>query len=253
MSPSDARALRRWNAGLAVLHAGQGAAILALSDDTTLPVSLSVLSGPPGSAVTGGGEPVWDLPLGVFVAIFLLLAALDHAAVALPRVHAWYERNLGRGTNPARWWEYSLSASLMVVLIAMLAGVSEASALIALFGVNAAMILFGLAQEQRNPPGRAQVDWRPFVYGSLVGAVPWIAIGLQLARTEAESEVPGFVYGIFFSLLVLFFSFALNMALHYARVGAWRRIPVAERGYLVLSLTAKSLLAWQVFSATLAG
>ena len=62
--------------------------------------------------------------------------------------------------NPARWWEYSVSASLMVVLIAMLTGLRDVGALIALFGVNAAMILFGLVMERVNRPG-LPVDWRP--------------------------------------------------------------------------------------------
>lgn len=191
------------------------------------------------------------MPIGPAVAAFLLLAALDHAFVAAPRAHRWYKRNLERGRNPARWYEYSLSASLMVVLIAMLTGVADAAALLAIFGVNAAMILFGLAMEEVNPPGRP-VAWRPFVYGCIAGAVPWVAIGLQLAYSEAQGEVPGFVYGIYVSLFVLFFSFAANMALHYARVGPWRRFQAAERGYLVLSLAAKSALAWQVFASTLA-
>ena len=52
----------------------------------------------------------------------------------------------------------------MVVLIAMLAGVTELVALVALFGANAAMILFGLVQERLNL-ARDNVDWRPFIYG----------------------------------------------------------------------------------------
>ena len=50
----------------------------------------------------------------------------------------------------------------------MLAGVSELVALIALFGANVAMILFGLVQEQTNVD-RDEVDWRPFIYGCVVG------------------------------------------------------------------------------------
>jgi hypothetical protein len=91
--------------------------------------------------------------------------------------------------------EYSLSASLMIVLIAMLTGISGLAALIALFGVNAAMILFGLAMEQANRPG-APVNWRPFVYGCIAGAVPWIAIAVQIGYSESQTgNVPGFVYG----------------------------------------------------------
>ena len=38
--------LRLWNAGLALLHAGQGGLILVLSNDFTLPVTISFLEEP---------------------------------------------------------------------------------------------------------------------------------------------------------------------------------------------------------------
>ena len=145
------------------------------------------------------------------VAAFLLLAAVDHLTLSRGRPRRWYEANVARGINLARWWEYSVSASLMVVLIAMLAGVSELVALIALFGANAAMILFGLVQEQTNV-GRDEVDWRPFIYGCVIGAVPWIAITAQLIVSTTDGNgVPGFVGAIFITLFLLFNTFAVNM------------------------------------------
>ena len=141
----------------------------------------------------------------------------------------------------------------MIVLIAMLAGVSELVALIALFGANAAMILFGLVQEQVNV-GREDVDWRPFVYGCVIGAVPWIAITAQLIVSTTEGDgVPGFVIGIFVSLFVLFNTFAVNMWLQYRGRGRWADPVFAERVYLILSLVAKTALAWQVYAGALAG
>jgi Heliorhodopsin len=243
--------LRAWNAALAVAHAAQGVAILLLASGATIPVTWSFVDGPPASG-TQQTDTLWDVPFGPAVAAFLFLAAIDHGLMAAPRVVRWYERNLAAETNPARWWEYSVSASLMVVLIAMLTGLRDVGALIALFGANAAMILFGLLMERVNRPG-APVDWRPFAYGSLIGAVPWLAIALQLGHAEAEADVPGFVLAIFVSLFVLFFSFAANMALQYLRVGPWRDYLFGERVYLVLSLVAKSVLAWQVFAGALAG
>jgi hypothetical protein len=55
------------------------------------------------------------------------------------------------------------------------------------------------------------------------------------------------------SLFVFFSVFALNMVLQYKRVGKWRDYLYGEKVYIVLSLTAKALLAWQVFSAVLRG
>jgi Heliorhodopsin len=46
--------------------------------------------------------------------------------------------------------------------------------------------------------------------------------------------------------------FALNQWLQYRAVGRWRDYLFAERLNILLSLTAKSALAWQVFAGTLA-
>ena len=241
--------LRAWNISLAALHAAQGTAILVLSNGFTLPLTISFLKGPPGTAAHT--NTVYNVPIGPVVAVFCFLAALDHGLMAAPRIHRWYGRNLFRERNPARWWEYSVSASLMIVLIAMLTGISDLSALICIFGVNAAMVLFGLQMESSFRPGE-RVNWRPFIFGCFAGAVPGIAIAIQIGYSQAQTgKVPGFVFGIFISLFILCSSFAVNMALHYRRVGPWRNYLFGERGYLALSLVAKSLLAWQVFFPTL--
>lgn len=123
------RRLRIWNASLAAVHATQAVLILALSNGFSLPVTINFGTGPPGT--TTSTNTLTDLPVGPVVAVFLLLAAVDHGLMAAPRIHYWYEDNLRRERNPARWWEYSVSASLMIVLIAMYTGISDLSALIA--------------------------------------------------------------------------------------------------------------------------
>jgi hypothetical protein len=253
LDPARLARLRAGNLALAGIHGAQAVAILALSNDFSLPVTGSFLTGPPGVTDPAAPELLFELPLGPAVAAFLLLAALDHLLVALPPVRGWYERNLARGIGPARWLEYSLSASLMVVLIAMLTGVSDLGALLAILGVNAAMILFGWLSERANEHREAP-DWLPFVFGCVVGVVPWVVIAYSIVGAVEQGEgPPAFVYAIFVTLFVLFNSFALNQALQLARRGRWRDRLFVEWGYLLLSLVAKSLLAWQVFANTLLG
>ncbi len=253
LNEDTSRGLRRLNAVVGGIFAVQAAAILALAGDAELPVTATFLTGPPGSGETTAPDRLFEVPFGPAVAAFLLLAAIDHLLVAGP-ARRWYERNLAAGVNPARWYEYSISASLMIVLIAMLAGIWDLAALIALFGVNAAMILFGLVMERQNGPERDDPDWRPFLYGCIAGAVPWIAIGLQIVLADSNGEgVPTFVVAIFVSLFLLFNCFAINMALQYRRVGRWRSYLFGERAYIFISLTAKTVLAWQVYAGALAG
>ena len=87
--------------------------------------------------------------------------------------------------------------------------------------------------------------------GCFTGAVPWLAIGIYLWSQGSSAEPPGFVYVIFLSLFVFFNSFAVNMVLQYRRMGRWRSYLFGESVYVLLSLVAKSLLAWQVFANTL--
>jgi hypothetical protein len=224
--------------------------VVALATDFALPVTASYLAGPPG---TPAADPVvlFDLPTGAAVAAFLALSALAHALVCT----VWWRRyliDLGRQRNPARWAEYSLSSSLMIVLIAQLVGIADVAALLALFGVNASMILFGWLQERYEEPGAG--GWLPFVFGCLAGIVPWLAIAVYLfspGSTTAASP-PGFVYGIFVSLFVFFNVFALVQWLQYRARGRWGEYLRGERAYILLSLIAKSALAWQIFGGTLA-
>jgi hypothetical protein len=240
--------LRRYNIGMGALHALQAVAVLLLANSFTLPVTGTFLAGPPGSPAA---EPVRLANVSVAwgVASFLFLSAVFHLLISSPGFFERYGRGLAEARNYFRWAEYSLSSSVMIVLIALLTGISDVAALIALFGVNASMIFFGAIQEKYERPGGSLL---PFWLGCLAGAIPWIAIGFYLFSPGSTAQPPGFVYGIFASLFVFFNIFALNMWLQYRRVGRWRNYLFGERVYVLLSLVAKSALAWQVFGGTLA-
>jgi hypothetical protein len=241
------RRLRALNVFVGVLLAAEALYMLLASNNLALPVTASYLRTDP-VAVTGPTLPqlVFSLRIGPAVAVFLALAAIDHLLVASPGVHSWYERGLSRRANYARWIEYSISASVMIVLIGLFVGIRDLAAVVAIFTANTAMILFGLLMERQQRPGAA--DWSAFWFGSLVGIVPWALIAVYVAQ---PAQVPGFVYAITIIQIVLFFSFAANMALQYAQVGRWRDYVHGEVVYIALSLTAKSLLAWLIFANVL--
>ncbi len=241
--------LRMWNVAAGALHAVQAVLVLVLATDFTLPIGASYPEGPPG---TPAGDPtvLFDLSVAWGVAIFLFLSAGFHWLIASPGVYTRYRAALDAGRNYYRWVEYSLSASVMIVLIAVLTGILDIAALIALFGVNASMIFFGAVQEKYEDPGGSLL---PFWLGSIAGIVPWIAIGVYLFSPGSDAQPPGFVYGIFISLFVFFNTFAINMWLQYRQTGKWSNYFYGERVYMILSLVAKSILAWQVFGGTLAG
>ncbi len=196
-------------------------------------------------------QELFSIPTGWGVFAFLAISAGALLMIASPPVFPWYKRNLLRNRNYGRWIEYFFSSSIMIVLISQICGISDIAALLAIFGINACMILFGLLMEKYEEPGKA--NWLSFWFGCFAGIIPWIAIVVYVWAPGIDASPPGFVYGIIASLFVFFNCFAVNMVLQYKKVGPWRDYLFGEKVYIILSLTAKALLAWQVFSAVLAG
>lgn len=244
---SSAR-LRPYNLGAASLHILQATAVAVFANSFALPVKASYMTGPPSPDVGSRIATLFDLHFAWAIVAFFALSAVAHLVVAGP---AWrsYQGQLAKSRNPYRWLEYSLSASIMIVLIAMLVGIEDVAALVALVGVNAAMIGFGWLQERYETPGG---NLGPFSLGCVFGAVPWVAIGVYLAGPGADLRPPAFVYAIFGSLFMAFNCFAVNQWLQYRQVGKWADYLFGERVYVTLSLVAKSLLAWQIYASTLA-
>ncbi|NBU32387.1 MAG: hypothetical protein EBS36_04375 [Actinobacteria bacterium] len=242
--------LRRFNFIAGIFHLLQLVAVLYLANDFSLPVTARYMSGPPGTTYA---DPVtlFDTRVGLAVAAFLALSALAHFIVISPKFFPRYSAGLIANHNNFRWVEYSISSSVMIVLIAQVCGISEVTALLSIFGVNAAMILFGWLQEKYEQPKSG--GWLPFIFGSIAGAVPWLAIAIYVVAPGAEfaSKPPAFVYAIVATLFIFFNIFAVVQVLQYRGNGRWADYLAGERTYVVLSLVAKSALAWQIFAGTL--
>lgn len=246
--------LRRLNLIAAFLHFAQGGLILYLSKSFTLPVTTSFLQ---FNFATQSLDPVtktlFNVNLAYLVAAFLFMSGIAHLLIAT----VWrknYEADLGKGMNRARWIEYSVSASTMIVAIAMLTGIYDIVTLLALFALTAVMNLCGLIMEVHNQSTQ-KTNWLSYYIGCLAGIVPWIGIALTFWASAhfaiGDASVPTFVYYIFVSLFIFFNCFAINMVLQYKKVGRWQDYLYGERVYIILSLVAKSALAWQVFAGTL--
>ena len=245
-----ATSLRRYNLIAGVLHLAQMVVVLTLSNDFTLPIVARYMAGPPGSTFA---DPITllDAPIGITVAIFLGLSAFFHFLVASPQFFVRYSAGIEKQQNYFRWVEYSISSSVMIVLIALITGVSDVAAIVAIFGANAAMILFGWLQEKYETPGNG--GWLPFIFGCVAGIVPWLGLLFYVLSIggPADTSAPAFVYGIVISIFIFFNSFALVQWLQYKKSGKWSEYIRGEKTYITLSLIAKSALAWQIFASTL--
>ncbi|MGC9468287.1 MAG: heliorhodopsin HeR [Anaerolineae bacterium] len=247
------KGLRRFNLVMGFLHLIQGILMIVLSNDTTYPIYTNFLKfNTETFSLRPDPKLLYELRFGPAVAVFLLISAVAHfylSSFGYPR----YVRNLKRGMNPVRFYEYALSSSLMIVLIGMLTGIWDLGSIILMFGVNAMMNLFGIMMELHNQHTE-RTDWTAFIYGSIAGIIPWIVIVLYFfsALSSSDAKPPAFVYAIIPTIFVFFNTFAINMLLQYKKVGPWKDYLFGERMYIVLSLLAKTALAWQIFAGTLA-
>lgn len=101
------------------------------------------------------------LPFALACSTFSFTSALFHTIILAN--FDFYTYGLRRGYNLIRWWEYAISSSIMIALIAMLFGIYDMITLFAIMSVNASMNLFGLLFEVMNSylreAGVTDVDW----------------------------------------------------------------------------------------------
>lgn len=243
--------LRTFNIVLAGLHAIQGFIVLLLSREFSLPITGSYLAFNPSiQQLEPTSKQLFDLSLPLLIAVFFFLSAAAHLVIATLYFRQ-YEFDVKRGLNRARWVEYALSASTMMVAIALLVGVYDAASLLMIFGLTAVMNLLGWVMEVHNQTTK-RTQWLSYIVGCIAGIIPWLVIAFYLwIGADNGSSAPAFVYWIFVSIFLFFNCFAINMWLQYRKIGPWRDYLYGERAYMILSLVAKSLLAWQVFAGTL--
>lgn len=252
--------LFRFNVVMAVLHAVQAGLVLwfakpdlGLQTITTNYLTVDTLASTAEKPVlVAATRSLFDVNLAWLVAGFFILSAIAHLCIAT-WYRSRYEADLQKGINKARWIEYSLSASTMMVAIALLAGVFDLGALVMMFALTAVMNLCGLVMEIVNQ-GRSKVDWSSYIVGCIAGIAPWIVYTFYIVGSSKYGEgggPPTFVYFILVSIFLFFNSFAVNMLLQYRKKGKWADYLYGERAYMILSLVAKSVLAWQVFAGAL--
>lgn len=251
------KSLKRFNLIMGFLHFIQGSLMLvfALTFDKIKAFKLPVFSNflkfdTNLMTLVTDSQKIFDVPFGVMVSMFLFLSALFHFIIVMPKFNDIYNRDIEKGINYFRWYEYSISSSIMIVLISLLFGIYDIGLLIAMFVLNASMNLFGLLMEKVNQY-TDKTNWLAFIYGSVSGLATWIIIFMYAFGNSDLDKIPWFVYAIFGSYFLFFNLFPINMILQYKKVGKWKDYIYGERAYIVLSLCAKTVLAWLVFAGVM--
>lgn len=290
ISQQESKQLFRWNAIMGTLHFIQGIFMWVVSNDLTRPLIWNLPAPEIGERYAILTPETWlNLDLGKTIAVFLLASAVAHYITILPKVFPWYLEKLSKHQNLIRWWEYGISSSLMVVVIAALCNITDAATMILLFSINTCMNFFGAMMEKHNSALKEHAknyeelsitmgnkkldmqksikssyitDWTSFWYGIFAGVIPWVIMGvyffITFARLNGLDSLPQQVKDILstvqwvFPILFVFFNFfAINMYLQYKRTGKWKDYLWGEKVYIILSLLAKSFLAWFIWAGTM--
>lgn len=258
---------------LAVFHAAQACAVLVMSrtigSEKYLPVTTAFRTEPPGveQEITLQVYNEYAISWGIFV--FLLLAAMDHyTAYKCWDNYLWIEKDPFRiirlpgygqhvtdGFVPQRWIEYAASATIMMLIISMLSGISGYDTLLHIAVAYITVMICGYQTEKlhANQESATSSAYHVGVWywvGCFLAIPPWIVIFINLAG----GDPPGFVYAIVFTLLVCYSAFALVPLLRFGcsvyqpvnRNNAW-----VDLAYCNLSLVAKTSLAWLIFANVL--
>jgi len=245
--------LNVWNKWLAGIHGFSGLVILIISSSRAFPITTNFLTLNPllstakHPVLVTAQRSLFDLRMSYLIAAFFFMSAIAHILVATRYRHQ-YESDLKKGINKFRWFEYSFSASTMMIAVSFLTGITDLSSLIMIFTLILVMNLLGLVMEIHNQTTKS-TNWISYVIGCISGIIPWIVFAIYTIGVSlyGGGGIPTFVYFIYVTIFISFNCFAINMYLQYKKIGLWKNYLFGEKIYMILSLVAKTLLAWQVF------
>uniref|UniRef100_A0A7S2K6I9 Uncharacterized protein n=1 Tax=Leptocylindrus danicus TaxID=163516 RepID=A0A7S2K6I9_9STRA len=257
ITPEESSKLFKWNLGLGLFHLLTGGAILLITDtDATVPV-YSFFPDPDSRGVANDWAPLakeqFNFPVGYLAGISILIASLDHLIVATVG-RKTYESYLAGRRNPFRWIEYSLSASVMHVMVAQLSGVFDIHLLFCIFGFTMTTMIFGNLMEVLNAERDYDepVWWAPFLYGWIPHMYGWSIILCFFFYAVVKGDPPEFVWAIIFIIFGLDTTFPIVQILQQRGKGKWENYVHGELWFCILSLTSKQLLAWLNYGGTAA-
>ena len=257
-------------------HLAQAITILCLNNNVDIPMHIGLQLGPEkGShgAFMPYPMPAGSLSLEGAIAAFFMLSFVFQFGAVTVLWETYQERLQSKAMQPYRFLEYSVSASLMTIIFAVLFGIQQADYIVVLFVGQATVMLLGLLQEYQIVYKRALRDtmmWWEFFMPHAIGWLLFAAIVsifiIRFVLTVNKSldihhaKPPQWVYAIIATQMLFFSSFGFNQTISqcriyrvYTDVKACAKIAIQhEYVYIVLSAGAKSSLAWLLYANMLA-
>lgn len=250
------KGLKYCNFVATLVHSANAIAILALiltklSEQNFVPVTINKLDGRPGEGNYTKCEEIYKINPQWLSFVFAVICALFHFGYFYHDTRKLYEERIDNLNNWYRWVEYSLSASIMIVQISLLTGITDQIALLNAFGCVFGMIWFGQFVEVAVDRNARIVA---FVLGSILGMFPWA--GILTTYGLSADDAPWFVHVIVVGQFVTFMGFAVVALRHLIYIDSIKdkqdKVSFYIRGeliYNILSLFAKTYLLWFTYAA----
>ena len=189
-------------------------------------------------------EKTREFYLGTLLPVFPFLSSVNHFVAAVDG--DWYKGVLEKKVNWLRWAEYSISAGVMVFLIAILAGVTEVRTLVSLMILNVSLQMMGLMIEKRKSEGatRGELSALLMIAWGIFAAM-WTQLIISFYTVTSETrDPPKIIFSIIWTMFTLFSSFGTAQSLYCYDIISFEAY---EGAFIGLSLFSKSLLSWLVY------
>ena len=185
------------------------------------------------------------------------LTAISHGLTILPGIFDTYYSLGVAGFNAFVWVEYSLTSTLMTLVLLMLTGVTELSSALPLAAfLGFTNLLGGLVPEYAQYSSTLRkptfhTTWLPFVISGPMSLMPWITIlaYFWVSVVVSDAAVPLWLWFSFIGTFFQFNSFGfvfLAQRITETNGAKWvKRMPyVWMIAYAGLSLSSKMFLTW---------
>lgn len=260
--------LQAYNVIMGCVHLFSGVYILANQSKVpenfrkiqTFSTRISVGEGAEDYGYTFAPATTANLP--VLIAVFFLITALFHFIYAYGR-QTFYREYIENGTNPLRWLEYSITASIMAVILALAATVQTTQQLVMILAATVAIMLLGWVIEKSIAMKNRQVAYVSTGIAWLLQVAVFGIIGYAFISTiqqvnkkleseEREERIPSFVYAILIAELVFFSLFGVVSAKMLYKSGQGEiNFYNYEVAYHSLSIISKLTLGWIFYAGAL--
>jgi hypothetical protein len=162
----------------------------------------------------------------------------------------FYSKMIADQNNWVRWLEYAISATIMLVIIAISSGVKDFDVILLFIFASVSIMLLGDTVEKSIKKGsKGAISATVSAWLMLAGVFTVLLRSFGSTVASADGRVPGFVIGIVVITLMFFSSFGgvqiAQMSHFFEKRGGYSSV---ELTYIVLSFISKALLALLVVS-----